>query len=192
MTSIAAIVAPGCVFIALWGPSIFGLAFGGDWAGAGIYAVLYMPVSMLFILSIWVARIFEVRSRQGLQLRIQLVFDTLSVVTLCTVLAVWHSPSKAVAAYALCQIAYLLVYLSNVYRLIGWRQLKLVRVLAIVLGMGCVQLAFHGLISLVPAGLWVRFGIELAQAGILILGTAYGLWRVHKDNPVMNLASHLN
>lgn len=188
MLAIAAIVTPGCVFLAVWAPQVFAFAFGDDWMGVGKYAIVFMPVAMLFILSIWVARIFEVRMRQDLLFRIQLVFDTLSLGTLIYMLAHNPSPLRAIAAYAACQVLYLLTYIGFVFRLMHLPMVKYMMLMALTGFAGALQFALHEIIVRFVSGIWAPFGVEMAITGPAILGGMFLFWRHFRHHPALHPA----
>lgn len=169
---------PGCVFIALWAPQIFSLLFGPEWQDAGKFVIVYMPVALLFILTTWSGRIFDVRGRQDILFRIQLVFDFLSIGGLIAVLATQPSPIRAIAFYAVCQVLYLLTYLFFVFRMMHLRVLAYFGVLAVAVGMAAVQAAIHtGIVYAFSGYPWfVAFGVELAILGPALLAALYYLW----------------
>jgi len=176
--SMAWFFTPGCVFIALWAPQIFSLLFGPEWQDAGKFVIIYMPVALLFILTTWSGRIFDVRGRQDILFRIQLVFDFLSIGGLIAVLATQPSPIMAIAVYAVCQVLYLLTYLFFVFRMMHLRALAYLGVLAVAVGMAAVQAAIHtGIVYTFSGYPWfVAFGVELAILGPALLTAMYYLW----------------
>lgn len=104
-------------FLAIYGPEVFGLAFGARWHEAGRYVALLSPVAVLAILTSWPERIFEVRRRQSLALSIQLIFDSAAIGSIAWLLAHGEDPYIALRAFAAIQIVYHLCYLAAVYRL---------------------------------------------------------------------------
>lgn len=102
-----------------WAEYGFGLIFGEKWVQSGFYAAILMPIALLSVLTSWPERIFEVRNRQHWALTIQLSFDLASVLAVVLILHGGHGVTLAVLTYVGIQIAYQLVYLFAVFRLVG-------------------------------------------------------------------------
>lgn len=188
MLAIACVMAPGCIYIANWGPQIFAFIFGQSWAQAGIYAFVFMPVSILFVLSVWCSKVFEIRNRQNIAFRIQLVFDTLSIGTMIALLSITANPILSIGGYVAVQCVYLLVYLGFVFRLLNLSVAQYVWLLSAAVFAAGIQEIIHSTTGLIQDGTWIHLFIETAVMGAVTLATALFFWRLLKRSPVMNLA----
>jgi len=188
MLAIACIMAPASVYIANWGPEIFAFVFGLKWMQAGIYALIYMPLSVLFLLTIWCGRVFEIRNKQDVLFRIQLIFDTASIGLLIALLARTDNPVLAVGAYVTAQCVYLLVQLGFIFNILHLNAGKYALLIGAAIGTAAVQYGLHIAAKLPTESTLSHFVVEsLITAGITA-GTVLFFWRLLKRNPVMNLA----
>ena len=146
-------------FVALWGPEIFGLAFGDRWSDAGRYAALLSPVALLAILTGWPERIFEVRRRQSLALAIQFVFDAAAIGSMAWLLAHGEDAYTALQAFAGIQAAYHLCYLAAVFRLVPIPFTRLVALLAAATSLFVAPTALNLLLGLAGLGDQARLAV---------------------------------
>jgi O-antigen/teichoic acid export membrane protein len=140
--------AMGFAFVALWNGDLFRLVLGARWSGAGPYAALIAPFCMLAMLTSWPERIFEVRGRQNLSFYLQIVMDSVMVLSVLTVLWRGASPWTGVAVYGAFMVVYHLLYLGLVFRLAALRAWQYLALLGVMAAGAALVFAVHALLQL--------------------------------------------
>jgi O-antigen/teichoic acid export membrane protein len=138
---------PGFAFLIAWADPIVMTILGPGWTGAGTYAALLAPVTLMQALNIWFMRVLEVTGHQHVNFRLQSVLDTGSIAGVVALLMLGHTPLTALACYACLQMVYQLLLTRAVFR---YSKLSLNRFLAMIGGALAV--------SSLPLGLHVLFG----------------------------------
>ncbi len=124
MLAAGCLVAPVLGTFTLWDAQVFGIVFGAEWATAGLYASLFVPVAVLFTLTSWPERVFEVRGRQDIPLFLQVIFDGATIVAVVMTLRSGAPAMGAVMVFVGIQCVYHLAYLAFVFRCLGMGALK--------------------------------------------------------------------
>src|SRR5690606_6150477 len=104
--------------IAIFGPWVFSLIFGPQWADAGLYARLLSIYVLFAFISAPVANIFNVYERMDIQLSLN-IFRVI-VVTLVFVFSGYFgfSPLSTIGIYSICLSFYYLFLVIRVIKLI--------------------------------------------------------------------------
>lgn len=178
MRATACLAAPAFVLFTIWATAIFGIVFGDVWATAGIYAMYFAPVGLLFMMSSWPERVFEVRGRQEITLMLQIIFDGASIVAVLFALMRGYSPLETVAVFVAIQCLYHLAYIGFVFRLLNIpaKRFGLLMLSIVAAGLGPYVLDIV-LYPLIPNQI-ALFALETAIVGGACL---YGLTRVVKN-----------
>lgn len=184
--AIAAIAAPACVFVAQWAPDIFTFIFGEAWREAGSYAILFMPVAFLYMLTIWVGRIFEITGRQDILFRTQIVFDAASIAILVYSLVSGLDVYHAVASYIACQIVYFTVYLGFVFKLMNLNLMQFFGLAGAALLCGASILALDGFLRHLSLTLLSVFLLEACITAMICTAFLILAWRRMARNPFLS------
>jgi hypothetical protein len=133
--TVACAGAPLLAWLAFWGPELFGGVFGAGWQPAGAYAAALCVPASLHLLSSWTTRTFEVCQQQRTSFRLQIASDALSIIVVLVLLLGGRPPLDAVIGFVACQVAYHVICLSLIFRLLKIGRAVLSRLLVSILGM---------------------------------------------------------
>lgn len=114
------IFTPLFAFICTWGDHAFAFVFGEQWHTAGTYAMVLAPAAWLSVQSAWPERLFEVYQRQDASFRIQIIFDILTAAAVVLAMVLLSDPLYVIAAFAVVNCAYHLVYLNALASISGF------------------------------------------------------------------------
>jgi len=164
--------------------SILGVILGSDWADAGAYAIIILPLALLQTVTIWLIRILEITHRQHLGFRLRAVFDTAAVVALAAMLALGYGPLPSLAFYTFFLLIYELLLTATVFRVLMLPIYKLLVILAGVMALYALQTGLHVVCQ--SAGLQMLQAFMLESAATLILTAGIGIFFVRrlKENMV--------
>ncbi|MGX9389287.1 lipopolysaccharide biosynthesis protein [Nitrobacteraceae bacterium UC4446_H13] len=107
--------APVFAVICVWGDTFFDAVFGTSWRQAGIYAMVLAPAAWLALQTSWPERMFEVAMRQDVSFKIQITFDSLTIITVIIPLALKYDPIFSVVGWSICNVIYHLSYLMGIF-----------------------------------------------------------------------------
>lgn len=106
--------APLFAALMIWGDILFTAAFGEAWATSGHIAMILAPAAWWAVQTSWPDRLFEVYARQGVSLAIQILADVTTATVFVITLLFSGDLEWAVAAFAVCNLAYHHGYLGIV------------------------------------------------------------------------------
>lgn len=117
MYNIIAVFAPSLVFFMFWAPELFREVLNVSWSKGGIYAAFLVPSTLLYLLSSWTDKLFEVTGSQKLSLTIQIVSDVLLIILALFLLISGVSPEICCKTYSLLLCIYHAVYLYMIFKI---------------------------------------------------------------------------
>jgi lipopolysaccharide exporter len=166
------LAAPWLVLTAFDAKLIFGLVLGPKWIPAASYAAVLASASFLYFLTSWLDRLFDIRGRQKLSLKLELTGNVLSLGALT--LALWWRPEKTILAvmiYAAIQVIYSSIWLVFAYHVAEFNIKSLALLLQdAIVSVGIAIVAMGG-IHIVIQG-WPAFFASAAVA-IFMTGIAF-------------------
>ncbi|MCB1538069.1 MAG: oligosaccharide flippase family protein [Rhodospirillales bacterium] len=167
MLATACLTAPVLGAFTLWDTETFGFVFGARWAEAGVYASLFAPVAVLFMMTSWPERVFEVRGRQDIPLMLQIAFDGAAVVAVVLGLRTGMAALEAVAVFVVIQCLYHLSYIGFVFWALHLRARRYAFLLLCVLAAGLTPYSIDWL-----AGRFIHNTLALFMVDIGVTGAA--------------------
>ncbi len=181
MLGVVLIMAPTCAYVAEWGPQFFRLIFGPQWADAGIYALILMPMAFIFTVNVWIGRIFEISNKQDQIFRLQVCFDSLSLAVLIGTLYAGLTPIVAISAFVFCQTVYFLAYLAMAFHIIQRPMFRFFGLVGVGMALAGAVMGIHAVVEMLIDGFWLRFALETTIVGGIAMGfLLYTIGRVHK------------
>lgn len=156
---------PVFVFYMCWAPEVCVVLFGEKWRTAGVYSAWYAPAALLFLLSGWAERLYQVTNTQHVSLVIELVADVFMFAMLWLLLSAGVDPHWCVAAYSIACIFYYGTFLWMTFRVAKFAMSQLIEI-----SLNAVLLAG---VTAVYA-LAVRFIIPNLVVGFLVGGIGVG------------------
>ena len=163
---------PAFALLFVWAPEIFAIVFGAKWREAGELARLLIPGAFCFLFTSWPERLFEVAQRQSLALGIQVVCDTVTILSVASLLARGATPWTAMLVYGVLSVIYSILYLWGIFLAGRFSSAGYFRILALA-AFGMVGTA--GLIAAVRGMFPVSIASFLGSVGIVCLIYG-GLW----------------
>ena len=142
------ILGPFFLLVVLFAGPIFTTVFGAEWGQAGRFAAILAVASLVKTLTVWLDRIFDIRSRQGLSLMLEAAYAVVGCGATYVALRVSHSPDVAIAVYAFVTVAYCLIWMLCALKVAGF-----------------------------PAGMGAQFVLTIAAvSAAVMLGDAFMTW----------------
>lgn len=135
---LALIATPMVVVYFYWSEELFLLVFGEQWKGAALYGKFFILPVFTFMFCNWMDRIMDVIGQQRLTMGLEIVFGTLSVLSLWAAFAFGLGLLAALTMQCIVLITYNLSYLILAYDRAGYAKKPL--------------LALSGTITAVAAG----------------------------------------
>ncbi len=105
------IVGPLFMLALLFGERIFMLIFGHEWRQAGRFAEILAVPSLVKTLTAWLDRIYDIRSRQGLSLTLEIAYAVIALSSAYVTLRVSGNADLAVAVYAMATVGFYIVWM---------------------------------------------------------------------------------
>lgn len=155
--SIIIFAVPGLIFFLIWVHEIFSICFGHVWQEAGTYAAIFTPAAFLFLFTSWTERLFEVNQKQYISLAIQVIFDSLSILSVCLFLSFKVSLINCIICYTIISCAYHVTYLMAIFGVSKFDFLKLIDSASRILILTCVSIVLLYLPCIVFRPLLVQF-----------------------------------
>jgi O-antigen/teichoic acid export membrane protein len=105
------IVGPLFMLAFLCGEPFFMAVFGRNWQQAGRFAVILAVPAMVRTLTVWLDRVYDIRSRQRLALTITAIYAVVALAAMYAALTVSGDPEFGVECYAAITALFYLVWL---------------------------------------------------------------------------------
>lgn len=163
MTILSRAFLPAFVLFAMWAPQGFALVFGEEWREAGLYGSLYAPAAFLFLFSSWPERIYEVAGKQQFSLLVQVVSDSVTILSVGGLLYLGLDSFHVVWVYSLLSSVYHAAYVVTLFAIARFQT----RFFTCLIGEAIAKAAlwmvlFYGLA-------WVLSPLLAFAAGVIVL-----------------------
>lgn len=179
MDALALVCTPLTILIVLKGEFLFSFVFGEQWADAGRYASILIIPFYIYLYISWLGRSFVIMEKQKFLMFLQLVFDGTSILSVFILLILYpENVMIAVISWASLQSIFYMVFLTSVFKIMGFSLQKLLKPLMIAI--------FVGSLTAIPAIVTPHVIILIAITVVLTLaGSALAFHKLFRQNKLI-------
>ncbi|MEZ6055209.1 MAG: oligosaccharide flippase family protein [Planctomycetaceae bacterium] len=119
------VAVPPAVLFSFHAPVLFETILGDQWREAGEYATWLTGPSFFVLAGAWLVRFLDVAGKQRVGLVLEVTYSLLSIVLLFGLLHSNCTPLTSLAAYCLVTVAYNMIWMCVVFRVVHFRLAQL-------------------------------------------------------------------